>query len=152
MEEIYDVVAKCYADFEKKLKSECKKRKWDLDFKNNKINSINGKDGRLFAYKFNKDYIDIEEDWYMRLDYGFSEWHYAPRHDECDRMYEAMFEGAIVGNDKEYPFSFSGELFHCHNSGENETSGWFFEMEGKDEIPCWDQINEEMEYYIVHEM
>jgi len=25
-------------------------------------------------------------------------------------------------------------------------------MEGKDEIPCWDEINEELEYYIVHEM
>jgi len=152
MEEIYDVVTKCYEDFEKKLRRECKKRKWDLDFKNNKINSINGKDGRLFTYKFNKDYFDIDDDWHVRLDYGFSEWHYAPRNDENDRIYEALFEGAIIGKEKEYPFSFGGEFFHCNCSGENEKGEWTFEMEGKHEIPCWDEIDEEICYYIMHEM
>jgi len=152
MEEIHEVVTKCYKEFEKKLKSECKKRNWKLDFKNNKINSINGKDGRLFAYKFKKDYIEIDEDWRVRLDYGFREWHYAPRNDECDKIYQAAFDGAVVGRQKEYPFSFNGEFFHCHCSGENEPGEWFFEMEGKDEIPCWDEIDEELQNYVVREM
>ena len=157
MDEIHEVVTKCYKDFEKKMKSECKKRKWKLDYSNGKINSINGKDGRFFIYNFQRDYIEELHDgtWKMRLDFGFMECHYAPRNDDSDMIYEAKLEGAFMNNKgDEYPFSFEGEFFSAHGcGGDYEDSVWSFVMENEDKMPpFWDEVSELLHDYIVSEM
>jgi len=129
-----------------------RKGKWELDHAKGKVNSINGKDGRLFTYNFQRDYIDLQDgDWQLRLDYGFTEWHIAPRSDEWDKTYEAKFEGAFT-NDKgvEYPFSFEGEFWHSHHGDGDEDDTWSFHVENKDKLPpFWDEVDSLLHEYIM---
>lgn len=165
MKEIIKVVEKCYNSFEKKLISECKKRNWELDYSNGKINSIDGKDGRLFNYKFKRDYLTqnytdlkIPKGWKVRLDYGFSEWHYAPRNDPDDRQYEGMLIGSFLGPKKKViNFTFRAEFFHYHNGGGDgpfDEVNKYWDLEGGD-FPPFDDYNtldEELMHYIMDEM
>jgi len=157
MDEIHKVVTECYKEFETKLKKECEKRNWELKFSKHKIKSIDGKDGRLFDGTFSGDEIELDygnSQWTMRLDFGWSEWHDAPRSDENDKYYESQFYGAFVNSEtgEEFPFEFNNEFYLSHACGEWEDYAYRFDMENKpnETEKFWDVVREAIHHYIIY--